>query len=82
MLRTVANKAFPRHQNVLDYLEYDLSVPKSEFANPLDQSVKRRLQQFLRGLKIEYRMPTSGPESFSKRTYKVNGLAFNSIEER
>lgn len=69
---TVANKAFPKKQPVLDFLKTELGV--QNFSNPLERFVEIKLRKFLKGLKVEYRMPSREPSGHTKRTYKVDDI--------
>lgn len=79
---TVANKAFPKQQSILDYMKETLRCTEEDFRNGLRPQVKEKLQNFLKGLKIEYRMPSSNPDEINKRNYKIVGLGRDAENER
>lgn len=73
---SVANKAFPIAQPVLDYLTNEIRIPDSLLRqHGLDSREKGQLIKFLKGLKISYEMPIKG--GTQKRVYRVSGLGDN-----
>lgn len=72
---TVANKAFPKDQTVLDYLINDLRVQENDLRQPqLQQRITNMLAKYIKGLKISYEIRGE------RRTYKVNGLGNNAFD--
>ena len=67
---TVANKAFPKEQYVIDHIRSIHGFREQDLTQSLSDGVRRELQQFIKGLKILYmeQIPTG------KRIYRVNGL--------
>lgn len=59
-----------------------LRCTEEDFRNGLRPQVKEKLQSFLKGLKIEYRMPSSNPDEINKRNYKIVGLGRDAENER
>lgn len=55
---------------------------EDDFRHGLRSHVKEKLQYFLKGLKIEYRMPSSNPNEINKRNYKIVGLGQDAENER
>lgn len=59
-----------------------LQCTEQDFFYGLRPQTKEKLQQFLKGLKIEYRMPSANPDEIIKRNYKIVGLGQDADNER
>lgn len=74
----VANKAFPKAQSLLDYLRSE----HVDISRPMEMRDVGKLRRFIKGLKIEYRMPSREPSGHTKRTYKIDDVCQSPREER
>ncbi|RZC31785.1 Piwi, PAZ, and/or DUF1785 domain containing protein [Asbolus verrucosus] len=72
----VAHKAFPKAIQVLDLIcdlgtNYRFEMRREHLVQPLNDSIQRNLEKFLKTLKVKYEITN---QSGSKRIYRVNGL--------
>nr|AGH30327.1 argonaute-2 [Nilaparvata lugens] len=77
----VAHKGFPMGEQLLQTLCRYMRCQVNDLRNmrSLDRYVQNDFEKYIKGLKVEYQIP-SRPET--KRVYKVNKLVKNAIEQR
>ncbi|XP_034237385.1 protein argonaute-2-like [Thrips palmi] len=75
----VAHKGFPMERPLLDILQEFAPNAKSPSEALQNQYTKSNFEKFIKGLKVEYKIPRIDS---SKRTYRVNGLRKNAFDER
>ncbi|KAJ9582416.1 hypothetical protein L9F63_003269, partial [Diploptera punctata] len=76
----VAHKAFPKAQNVLDAI-WDVCHLKSDdqLTRELDRYALEDFLSFIKGLKVEYKLPNM-PQF--KRVYRVNNIGLSAAKQR
>lgn len=72
----MANKAFPKSQHVLDFLANDLQVDLRQRDPQIsDRRLLERLKKFIKGLKIEYQIPSTTPgDAGQRRVYTIHDV--------
>nr|AIY24303.1 Argonaute 2 [Laodelphax striatellus] len=77
----VAHKGFPMGERLLETLCRYQKCSFNDLRNlkRLDSYVQNDFEKYIKGLKVEYQIPN---RTDTKRTYKVNKLMKNSVEQR